>query len=300
MYFIMWEDLNNMPLVSIVIPAYQAEKYLADTLQSVKNQSYSNLEILIVDDGSTDNTARISQQFEAADSRFKWIHQKNAGVSMARNRGIKISAGEFIVLLDADDLLTQDSVALRMTKILNGNWGLVHGNLEIMDQQGEKTGKIMQGIEGDVLNELLLWEKTVIPTPSSVLFKKEILGNVGDFNKYLSNNADQEFFFRVSAKYKIGKVNEIIGYYRHHQGQMHKNIDLMYKDTIMSYRLARENGLFINRNFRNKCFSRMYFILANSYRKNAKNYTKATRLYLKSFTHSPVHFLRNILHKYKK
>ena len=98
------------PLISIIIPAYNAEVYLKECLESIKNQSYSNFEVLIVDDGSLDNTSKISKQYEKEDNRFKYLYQDNAGPSVARNTGIKQSKGEYIWFVDADDWIEKDSL----------------------------------------------------------------------------------------------------------------------------------------------------------------------------------------------
>ena len=89
--------------VSIIIPAYNCEKYIFECLESVINQTYSNLEIIIIDDGSTDNTSEICQRFEKIDNRIIYTWQENSGVSKARNKGIDLAKGKYIVFIDADD-----------------------------------------------------------------------------------------------------------------------------------------------------------------------------------------------------
>ena len=94
------------PLVSILIPAYNSEKWIKSTIQSALNQTYSNKEIIIVDDGSTDNTLNIAKQFES--DILKVIFQKNQGASAARNKALSISQGDFIQWLDSEDLISND------------------------------------------------------------------------------------------------------------------------------------------------------------------------------------------------
>ncbi|MDD2650679.1 MAG: glycosyltransferase family 2 protein [Candidatus Cloacimonadales bacterium] len=90
-------------LISVIIPAYNAEKLLADSLNSVVNQTYKNFEVIIVNDGSVDKTADICDSFASKDTRIKYTYQDNAGVSMARNKGMEMSSGKYICFLDADD-----------------------------------------------------------------------------------------------------------------------------------------------------------------------------------------------------
>ena len=96
-------SLNQNPKVSIIIPIYNTEKYLKKCLNSITNQSYKNLEIILIDDGSTDNSGKIADEYAKKDTRIKVIHQKNAGQSAARNRGLKIASGEYISFVDSDD-----------------------------------------------------------------------------------------------------------------------------------------------------------------------------------------------------
>jgi glycosyltransferase involved in cell wall biosynthesis len=94
----------NQPLVSVIIPAYNAENFIAKTLESVLSQTYQNIEVLVVDDGSTDTTAEIVKSFVQKDSRVSLLQQSNAGVAAARNLAIEKSKGEYIAPIDADDI----------------------------------------------------------------------------------------------------------------------------------------------------------------------------------------------------
>ena len=98
----------NNPLVSIIIPLYNVEKYIAKCLESVSAQSYSNYEVIIVDDGSTDSSASIAKEYVERDSRFNIITQKNTGVSTARNTGLERASGDYVVFIDADDFIAPD------------------------------------------------------------------------------------------------------------------------------------------------------------------------------------------------
>lgn len=108
-------DVNNSPLVSIIIPTYNYAKYLIKTIKSCIEQTYKNLEIIIIDDGSTDNTYEVVMNFS---DRIVYVFQHNSGVSAARNKGLELARGEFIAFLDADDYLTEDSVETRLNILL--------------------------------------------------------------------------------------------------------------------------------------------------------------------------------------
>ena len=100
--------MENYPLISIVVPVYKVEEYLAKCIESIINQTYKNLEIIIVDDGSPDNCPKICDEYALKDSRIKVIHKENGGLSDARNRGIKEAKGEFIGFIDSDDYIDED------------------------------------------------------------------------------------------------------------------------------------------------------------------------------------------------
>ena len=99
-----------MPEVSVIIPVYNSEKFLLETVQAVINQSYTDWELILVDDGSTDNSSVICNNFKNIDSRIKVINKKNEGVSSSRNLGINIARGEFIMFVDPDDTLEEDAL----------------------------------------------------------------------------------------------------------------------------------------------------------------------------------------------
>ena len=106
----------NGPLISVIIPAYHAEKRLGKCVESVVGQTWKNLEILIIDDGSTDGTGRLAEEWAKKDTRIRVTHQPNAGVASARNRGLDMASGEWIRFVDADDTLPPDSIEKLLTR----------------------------------------------------------------------------------------------------------------------------------------------------------------------------------------
>lgn len=110
----------NTPLVSIIVPVYKAEKFIHQCIDSLLAQTYKNIEVILVDDGSPDNCGKICDEYAAKDKRVKVIHQKNSGVSAARNKAIAHSKGEWITFVDADDKVTDDYIEKLMSK--DGDW----------------------------------------------------------------------------------------------------------------------------------------------------------------------------------
>ena len=106
----MMEDIRNMPYVSVIVPVYNTKKYLAECLDSVCTQTYPQLEIIVVDDGSTDDSGVLLREYSQRDNRIRVITQKNQGLSAARNTGLEHSSGEYVVFLDSDDWIDDQTV----------------------------------------------------------------------------------------------------------------------------------------------------------------------------------------------
>jgi len=283
------------PLVSVIIPAYNAEKYIERTLSSVLSQDYENLEIVVIDDGSNDNTADVVKKLADKDKRLQYVHQQNGGVSSARNHGYKLSKGEYLAFLDADDIWLPDNLSKKLAHLQdNPDIGLVHSDAVLIDENDKPLDEIKKGKSGWILDDLLSWNGTCIPAPSSILVKREVVDTAGGFDTNLSTAADQEFFFRVAAKYKIGRVEEVTWQYRMHSQNMHSNIALMEHDCLLSYKRATENNLFKSASFRRKCYSNMYIILSGSWYHDGKNKGKAVKYGFKAIWVYPPAILRLI------
>ena len=100
------------PRISVIVPVYNSEKYLYNCLQSIRNQQFTDFEVIIIDDGSTDNSLQICKDFAQQDNRFKIIHKKNEGVSIARNQGLKLAQGKWIAFIDSDDEISTDFLTI--------------------------------------------------------------------------------------------------------------------------------------------------------------------------------------------
>ena len=106
-----------MELISVIVPVYNVEKYLDECVNSILDQTYSNIEILLIDDGSTDNSPNICDFYEKQDNRVRVIHQQNGGLSLARNIGIEKSQGDFIVFVDSDDYISTDMLEVMINEM---------------------------------------------------------------------------------------------------------------------------------------------------------------------------------------
>lgn len=275
-----------MPAVSVIIPAYNAEKFLGETVRSVLSQTFSDFEIIICDDGSTDKTAEVAKSF--GDERVKYIHQKNAGVSVARNNGAANSTGRYLAFLDADDLFDPDNLQKKAAFLeSNPDVALVFADCDVIDGEGNGTGEYLIGNDTDILTNLLLWNGTVIPGPSCILITRQAFEMSGGFDPHFSTAADQDFFFRIAHKFTCKRITGVLTCYRKHGSNMHMNIQLMERDHIGVYKKAAKAKMFKSDSFRNKCFGNLYLILAGSWWVNGKNKSRGMKYIIKALAKNP-------------
>lgn len=196
-----------MPTVSVVVPTYNRAHLLHRSIQSILNQTYQDFEIVIIDDGSTDNTENVVNYFN--DKRIRYIkHEKNKGASVARNSGIIATSGDFIAFLDDDDEWFPQKLEKQIKKLLNSpqNMGAVYTNWWNISENGSKSIAIHKKREGYVYWKVL--EISFVGFPV-VLIKKECFEKCGLIDERLPNNCeDWEFLIRVSKYYHFSYINE--------------------------------------------------------------------------------------------
>lgn len=151
---------NEHPKVSVIVPIYNTGRYLQSCLESIGRQSYSNLEVLLIDDGSTDDSGRTCEEFASTDSRVRVIHKINEGLSSARNIGIELSTGDYLFFLDGDDLIGERGIEALVDLAIAENTDVVVSNLARIREKSEFHGNVSSGyvIESgrDCLQRLLL------------------------------------------------------------------------------------------------------------------------------------------------
>ncbi len=230
------------PLVSVVIPVYNSEKTIQKTLQSVIDQTYDNFEIFLIDDGSTDSTKKIIDEFIIAHPHYKIIYffQENQGASTARNVGLKSAAGEYVALLDSDDFWHSNKIALQL-EAFNNNKDI---DLLATNRDGEKFGFFF-GYRFEKITKIptnLLLYKNFLITPT-VLFKRDIIDAVGYFDEQMTHAEDLNYFLKISTKFNCYLYNEslvITGFGKPSFGHsgLSKNIWKMEKGELKNIELA--------------------------------------------------------------
>jgi len=205
-------------LVSILIPAYNSEIWLSSTIQSAIDQSWNNKEIIIVDDGSTDNTFNIAKKFES--KSVKVVTQKNSGACVARNHALSISQGDFIQWLDSDDLLHKDKIKTQLesaniahnAKVLHScAWGRFYYDINKAKFESNILWQDLQPIDWLICN----LEQGYFIHPAAWLVSRKITDSAGPWNESLLKNQDGEYFSRVVAGSELVNFHsDAICYYR--------------------------------------------------------------------------------------
>lgn len=230
---------NSQALVSVIIPAYNAELFIQATLSSVLSQTYTNIEVLVVDDGSTDHTAEIVQTFADRDRRVCLLRSSNNGVAAARNLAIENSVGEYIAPLDADDIWYSQKLARQMEYFAaaGSEVGLVYGWSVVIDDNGQLTGAyIAADVEGDAFLSLVY--SNFIGNASAPLVRRSCLDHVGGYDsRYVECDAqggeDHDLYLRIAEHYRFGVVREFLVGYRHIKGSMSSNVASMAKANAL-------------------------------------------------------------------
>jgi len=188
------------PLISVVIPVYNVESYLENCINSIVQQTYSNLEIILVNDGSTDNSTKICETAASKDSRIVLINQKNQGVSSARNNGLSIARGEWIYFIDADDFLNLDTFEL-LSKEFEPTLDVIQFGLSSV-KNGKITGSKHPTKYLKVQSKKEIFENIIMKPLSAclIMIRKSIIDDANlKFNETLKHNEDALFVFQILA-----------------------------------------------------------------------------------------------------
>jgi teichuronic acid biosynthesis glycosyltransferase TuaG len=277
-------------LVSIVIPAYNADAFIEETIQSIYSQTYQNWEMIIINDGSTDKTAEITGRIN--DAKVKVINQQNAGVACARNRGMTEAKGEFIVFFDADDLMSRDFLATRVNALQKDLTVDYAGGLV---QTFPVAANPKKAAASDPVNEILFFNTAFVTVPSNYIFRKKMLISNGiTFNKELSSSADRFFIIEVS---KVAKGKNIASengklLYRVTSQSMSNNVTpgLIIDNEKFYYELKRKNLLPYGKKQKFKSF---YFLSLAKGFGLVKYWKRVFKYLVMSFINDPVFFTKN-------
>ncbi|ANL30170.1 glycosyltransferase family 2 protein (plasmid) [Rhizobium phaseoli] len=228
----------SAPLVSVVVPAFNASPYIERTLRSAVQQTYANLEIIVVNDGSTDDTARLVEKMAAVDPRIRLLSTSNRGVAAARNTGIEASSGLYVAFLDADDLWHRTKIEKQVNALhrLSQDWAAVYVLHHIINRDDEIVCSYGSHVARGYIYARHLTFKYVA-NGSALLVRREVALEIGGFDSSYASAGiggceDLDFELRLAARYLIEVIPERLVGYRQYPGNMSSNHLQMGKGAL--------------------------------------------------------------------
>jgi glycosyltransferase involved in cell wall biosynthesis len=232
---------SDHPLVSVVIACYNGERYLQETIKSALAQSHPEVEVIVVDDGSTDGSSEIAQSFPV-----RYIHQENHGLTASRNLGVRLSQGDYVVFLDADDRLRPEAIETGLRVMAeHPECAMTVGDHVFISSDGSYLSNSRKAcLQSSHYEELL--KSNFIEMISSVLFRRSVLLETGGFDTTLYVAEDYELYLRIARVYPICCHPALTAEYRLHQTNVSRNSELMLRSTLQVLqrqgRYVRSNG----------------------------------------------------------
>jgi len=207
---------DQTPLVSVVVPIFNAERFLSDAIESVLTQSYRNLELILVDDGSTDDSYQIAQRYADRDARVKLVrNDRNVGIVLTRNRAFDETspAARYFAVLDSDDVCLPDRL-LRQVDFMESHpeHALVGGNTLIIDEQGAEIGRRIYPSTHEALIAVITRYNPI--AQPSVMIRRTALEQVGRYDEHYSRCQDYDLWLRMAARFKIANLDAFTLKYR--------------------------------------------------------------------------------------
>ncbi len=278
-----------MPRVSIIIPAYNAARYLPVAFESVINQTYTDWEMVVVDDGSTDETRSVVQSYGSVlTNKLRYIYQTNRGLPAARNSGIRSTTSDLIALLDADDSWLPSRLA-RGIEILDDSdsVALVHSRVARIDVDGRVIS--YPGCPPRYLSRRIakhIYTRRAHIFCPSVIFRRACLDAVGLFDESMCATEDRDLWFRIAERFDIAYIDEVLANWRMTPGSMSSNLDRMRRGQMAFVYKHYERGVCSQ--------AELHEALAEIFREQGDalfaggEWVQSIRLYFRSVLYNPV------------
>jgi len=220
--------MTKLPLVSIIIPCYNQGRYLGDAIESVLRQSYRRLEIIVVDDGSTDDSSQVARKY----SDVKLIRQENRGLSRARNAGLEASRGDYLVFLDADDRLLPGAIQAGANCLdYRPDCAFVYGRYRLIKPDGVP----MSSSQGRCPKEepfLDMLRSNYIGMHATVMYRRTVFDSVEWFDASITACEDYDLYLRITRNFPIYCYGKLVAEYRQHNSNMSCDAGLMLKTSL--------------------------------------------------------------------
>ncbi|MGD0886006.1 MAG: glycosyltransferase family 2 protein [Thermodesulfovibrionales bacterium] len=286
-------------VISVIIPAYNCAAYISDAVESVLSQSYQAVEIIVVDDGSTDNTAEILNQYQS-NGILTCLYQVNKGPGAARNAGMSVSKGEYICFLDADDELEHDSLQKRHDVLRSHeDVMMVFTDYGLKKPDGIHIKKYLaqnnfleyfkDSLTKKPENDFVAFNDKFIdlfysfsPHPiwtGTVMMKKTVIGSVGYFRTDISVGEDTDYWMRIAERYKIGYLDEPTAVYNNYRSYLTRDIERYCLDRLRSLGTV-STPTYSRKKIIHRNISDTYFQLGYYYFYKKNNRRSAIKYYL--------------------
>lgn len=218
--------IKSVPLVSVVMPVYNMELYLDAAIESILNQTFSDFEFIIINDGSTDKSLKKIKKWAEKDSRIKVYDQLNKGRALSRNKGIEIATTEFIAMMDSDDIALPERLFLSYNLLKKRNDVVaVSGQFQRVCMYGVPlNGKKIMPLEHDEIESRLLQSDGSVFHQSASIFRKNIAIEVGGYDASYKLGEDTDFFLKLAIKGKLINLPDLLLYYREHHAAITKQV----------------------------------------------------------------------------
>lgn len=261
-------NINTIPIISVVIPMFNVEKYIEQSIQSVLMQTYHNFELILVDDGCSDDTLKLVEQFD--DHRIRLIRQKNRGLSGARNTGIGVSRGFYIALLDADDFWAPEKLAKHFHHLnSHPEVGVSYCSSLFVDEENKLLG-IGQFPKLTNISKQHIFCRNPVGNGSAAVVRRSLLNDIGYFgvnqdryrkmyfDESLRQSEDIELWTRIAltTQWKFEGISDSLTYYRVNEGGLSANLE----KQLNSWQHAVNQN-----NFRDPVFFKQYYTLAKAF-----------------------------------
>ena len=238
--------MSDSPLVSVIMPAYNAERTIIEAVNSALAQTYPHIEVLIVDDGSTDKTLRILRARYGGDARVQIVQQANGGAASARNHALRLAGGDWVHFLDSDDRLHPTKVARSLERLAEvPDAAVAYGAANIINQDGTPSPDWDFPVfpSGDVFCEWITGAMAggsygVMP---SFMVRRDAIESVGGFDENMVASEDWELWIRLASRYPFAALNEKLVDYRDHPDGLHHNRFKIALSRLQVIQRARQN-----------------------------------------------------------
>ena len=264
-----------MPKVSIILPVYNSAEFVEEALESIRQQTYRDYEVVVVDDGSQDQTGEIVKRYK---DRFRYLFQEHGGPAKARNRGIRESTGKYIAFLDSDDLWLPTKLEKQADMMdRNPELDMVITENLCFNERGvfmPWMGKRKKLMEGDIAKNIFLHSWVVTPT---VMVKREVFDRVGLFEEELQLAEDDNMWVRIAANFKVGLLNEVLVKVRDHPSRSIVDRKKMFESVRANIELLSYKYAGVHERIKSAIplkYSRLYFQMGYFSFEN-QNYTEA-------------------------